>query len=181
MDETVSCRPYRWESEDVDGKLVIRVWGVDELSNPSLWIIRGFTPHCVLELHNDRWNLGMVKYLRSKIVSKVDNSDRVLPFKNSDFCMKKKLYSFDFNSNSVPTLTMYGVTKSVMSDLKRVGEEMGIPVYESDVDVVSKLLVSRGIRDGELITTKGRRVVDNERISIIGNEYEVDYTQLTSV
>jgi DNA polymerase elongation subunit (family B) len=187
---TLQIHSYDWEIRDLygdDEQTVILSWGLNRHSIPYLLRINTFPVFCYIELpvfvKNKffRWD----KYLANELIAHINSFLRKDKILKTDFVQAKKIYYYQ-GSRTFPFIRTYFKNIKAMRTCQYVLNNaintkwgwLKCNVLETQISIVRKLLTLKNVRFSGWFEVQGIKVQEEDKISVLDNEYIVDWTTM---
>lgn len=202
----IITHPYEWTTgtDTETGYTTINCWSLDRDSKPNLLRIHDFDAFCYVELPlilNNifvSWEGYREKLVYEAICNKLGEDDRPHRYM---FVRREKLYFFkgltaDGKPKTYPMLLLcFHSVESMMTakrklsypfkirGLKGGNDETMVPlrVWETNIPIVRKLLTLRNCKFSQWFKIKGIKIIGEDKISTLENEYVVDWKTLVPI
>jgi DNA polymerase elongation subunit (family B) len=203
MDTEICIHAYDWQTstDSETGYTMINCWGFDRDSKPHLLRFHEFDVFCYIELP---------MYLNNALVNWAGFREKMLFDKICDilgedkpyryrFEKKEKLYFYRGKNRTYPMLLLCFRSISSMNVCRnklkhafkvyglRGGNKKGdetmvaVRVWESQIPLVRKMLTLRNCNFSQWFKINGIKVQGNDKISILENEFVVDWKTLNPI
>ena len=192
--ENLTVHPYDWKVRDEfddNGHCVIHAWCLDRESKPYLLRFHDFPVFCHIELPMfiNEYRIEWSEYKAQQVFDTLSYFlQQDAPYKHF-YKRAKKLYYFR-NGRTYPMLVVMFNTVKSMEKCKNFLEKplnvrdlgkVACKVWESKIPLVRKLLSLRNASYSQWFTIDGHKVIGNEKVSTIENEYIVDRRTLNPI
>lgn len=192
--EKIIVHPYDWKVRDEfddNGHCVIHGWCLDKESKPYLLRFHDFPVFCHIELPHFvnnyivEWNEYKVQQVFETLKYYLGNN---APYKFF-FKRAKKLYYFR-NERKYPMMVVMFHSIKAMNECKNLLErpikiqDIGLvacKMWENKISLVRKLLSLRNCNFSQWFTIEGVKVLGDNKISTLENEYVVERTTLQPI
>lgn len=177
---------YQWHIDDKEKEVTsIRVYGLDEQNNNVCLRIENFTPFVYIELPESiKWSESMAQILSTKIDSILGRQRPII----KQLTYRKKLYGAHLDSKGNPKKFPYLFCAfSSKDDITQLGYKLRRPLqvsslgvlklrmHEQNADPILQMICSRDIPSAGWITFSGKRVEDEDKITLCHSEFIVRY------
>ena len=181
---------YQWHIDEKEEEVTaIRIYGIDEENNNVCLRVNNFTPFVYLELpDNIKWNESKAQIVSNKLDTLLGDKRPII----KSLVMRKKLYGAHIDSKGNPKLFPYLFCSfSTKNDITQLGYKIRRPfpisgvglvklkIHEQSADPILQLTCTRNIPSAGWITFSGKRVKDEEKITLCHHEFNVRYKNLS--
>lgn len=188
--ETHNFFIYQWNIDDKEKEVTsIRVYGLDEQNNNVCLRIENFTPFIYIELPESiQWNESKAQLLCTKLDNLLGNQKPLI----KQLAFRKKLYGAHLNSSGKSKLFPYLFCAfSTKDDITQLGYKLRrsiqvsglgilkLQMHEQSADPILQLTCSKNIPSAGWITFSGKKVSDEEKITLCHSEFFVKYKNLS--
>ena len=178
--------PYSWHiDDDIEEYTVIRVYGVDNNGKTTCIIVNNFTPFIYLELpDNIPWTASKAQLVGNKIDDLLQERKPII----KNLIYKKKLYYANLTPNKQVKLFPYlFLSFATAADIKNMSYKIRKPInivgigmikikmHEQDASPILQFISYRNIPTAGWIDFVGKKVEDENKITMCHNEYIVKW------
>lgn len=187
--DTLIVHAYSWTTEpngyDKNSNLEINAWCLDQDSVPYLLRFTDYPYSAFIEvpsqIDGQKTGFKTVKFIQDVLVKYYKVADFL--YQNQKDIVRRPIFGYSeknkimieaaFNSQSD-----MNICKSKLNKPVRINElncSVELKIWETDIDVVTKLLTKTGVQNAQWLSINGIKVNPDEKVSTLENEYYVDW------
>ncbi len=195
--ESYKLFSYQWNIEEIDGKSIIRIFGLNNDNETVHVLIPDFTPYCYLELPDEiQWSEYNISMLGKKIDELCRRTKGCKPPVKKTLSYKKKLYyankiilkdgtladkNFPFLMcafDSVEHIKSFSFIINKPINILGIGE-IKVKIHEHNATPILQLCCLKNIPTAGWIEFRGKRISEDEKESLCHHEFEVPWKLLS--
>jgi len=189
------CHAFDWIIKDragPDEQTIIDCWAFNRDSKPCLLRITNFPIFCMIELprflRNQKYEHKWSKYETSVLIDDI-NTTLKTKIKSCEFLHCQTVYYYQGNDKTPFMRCFFNNIKEMKNCKYKLenafrSEHYGwikINMWEDDISCVRKLLTIKNVRYSKWFQVKGVLVPDEEKVSTLVEEYNIDWTTMTPI